>query len=105
MKIFGYEGHFEPVSTEITLGDVSELLDAMHGALISHDEVYSADLVAEGVSSLSILLGVKVGDSDDANDALSVAEALLKEAFAAAGGGVLIHATRSVQVRELVPVC
>lgn len=101
MKIFGYEAAFAP-ALPVAAEDLDVLLDAMHETLVADARLYSADVVAEGKSSLALLLGVQVDDDEGIDDAQRYAEEAVTRAFRAGGAEVPAMNPTSRAVRELV---
>lgn len=102
MKIFGYEAEFQATSHEGS-PDLGDLLDEMHDSFTSNEHIYSADIVQEGDDRVTFLLGVRVTDSQNGDDATTLAEAATRTAFEAAGLPVpLMPAVSRASVRELV---
>lgn len=84
MKLYGIEATFT-TGDSAARGSIDDILDALHDGFTSHPHIYSADLVADSDGSISMLLGISVGDDDGADEATTYAAEATDAAFAAAG--------------------
>lgn len=85
MKIFGYAANIDTNLSQATRENLEDLLDTMHESLTSDPNVYSADLVAEGLNKVTALVGVLVSDTASVEDAAVLLDLAFDNAFSAAG--------------------
>lgn len=102
MKIFGFEAEFTPAGEAPAQDAVVQIGDILHDALTANPAAHTVDIVAEGNSSFTILLSVKVFGESDETSVTAIAENMIFEAFSRAGIGVDALVTEKAAVRELV---
>ena len=103
MKLFGFEAEFTPTSPVVTRASVDALLDDLHDSFTLDIHVYSADLVADGLETVSVLLGIQVEDSENGERATDFATSAFDTALTKAGlSTAALASVRVTPARELV---
>jgi len=101
MKLYGLEATIAVGDQVNTRESMDDLLDTLHDSFASDENIYSADLVAEG-TQIALLVGVRLDDHEDSEHATKYANDAFVRAFSAAGLTVegLTHLERG-RVQEL----